>query len=250
MEASQPSPGIQLPTSQLAQHHLLRVTRNPPLILWLLQNICYHPTAVGPIIYQDSRCDVLLASSTYGCIFPYCEEDGRPLFSRKRPSPASWASGWTSTSRISQPDDAVGLHRAHLSSLLPAKPGPVPPFTAGAPEPTEAETGGGGLWGVVWVSVPLEGTKKVVRVVTCLLLASTEPAPEQHQDNPQEATPLSWPLQSQSRIKAQLSLNFKRQKNHLQHLSNSPQFLRGREGTSHPHLDAVLKVFCSCYICL
>lgn len=104
----------------------------------------------------------------------------------------------------------------------------MPPFTAEAPEPTEAETGGGGgLWGVVWVSVPLEGTQKAVRMLTCPLLGSTEPAPEQHQENPQEATPPEWPLQIQSRIQAQLSLNFKRQKNHLQHWSNSPPFLRG-----------------------
>ncbi|KAK1331487.1 hypothetical protein QTO34_009444 [Cnephaeus nilssonii] len=50
---------------------------------WVAREHCYHPTAVGPIIYQDCRCDVLLASSPYGCIFPYCEEEGEPLFQQK-----------------------------------------------------------------------------------------------------------------------------------------------------------------------
>ena len=69
-----------------------------------------------------------------------------------------------------------------------------------------------------------EGAQKAVMVVTCSLPGSTEAAPEQDQETLEEETPTLCPLQSQSRLQAQLSLKIQMW-NHLQHLRNSPLHL-------------------------
>ncbi|XP_032464976.1 uncharacterized protein LOC116741911 [Phocoena sinus] len=59
----------------------------PPHIPGHLQGFPYHPADAGPSLHkvcpQDSPCDAFLASSSYGCILPYSDEDGGPLHQLK-----------------------------------------------------------------------------------------------------------------------------------------------------------------------
>ncbi|XP_073649796.1 uncharacterized protein [Tursiops truncatus] len=59
----------------------------PPHIPGHLQGFPYHPADAGASLHkvcpQDSPCDAFLASSGYGCILPYSDEDGGPLHQLK-----------------------------------------------------------------------------------------------------------------------------------------------------------------------